>query len=206
MALTALPVELIDAVLSPLALNHDALAAAARTSRLLNTCATRLLYRHLSISAYAKNLALIPHLARHPHLAAHVRTFSVHLDDAEPAVVPTYSELQRALRLMTNLMSLALYVDASASWILSPPQREGGQKSDGIPISGPAFYPRLEHLTCNFPFDPHLESFLAQTPALISLTLSSVLSDADVEADDELAANDVAPVQGRSTRLRPSPR
>ena len=185
MALLALPVELIDACLSPLTLNHRALAAVARTSRLLNTCATRILYRHLSLSAYAKNLPLISLLSNHPHLAAHVRTFSVYLDDADPAVVPTYSDLQRALGLMTNLMSLALYVDASASWILSPPQGENSQKSDGIPSSGPAFYPRLEHLTCNFPFDAHLASFLAQTPSLISLTLSSILSDSELESDPQ---------------------
>ena len=122
MALSALPVELLDAVLAPLSDSHPALAAVARTSRLLNTCATRLLYRHLALSAYARNLSLISLLADHPHLAVLVRTFSVHLDDAEPAIVPTYAQLQRALGLMTNLMSLALYVDASASWILSPSQ------------------------------------------------------------------------------------
>ena len=185
MAFCALPVELVDAILAPLAHNHAALAAAARASSLFNACATRLLYRHLALSSYANNLSLIPHLATHPHLAVHVRTFSVHLDDAEPAVVPTYSDLQRALSLMTNLMSLALYVDASTSWILTPPKGENGQKTDHIPIPGPAAYPRLEHLTCNFPFDPHIAAFLGQTPALISLTLSSILPDADVEPDPQ---------------------
>ncbi|KAI0721837.1 hypothetical protein C8T65DRAFT_565410 [Cerioporus squamosus] len=182
MALAALPVELLDAVLAPLAAAPPALAAAARTCSALNPAATRLLYRHLSLSAYARNLSLIHLLAARPSLARLVRTFSIHLDDAEPAVLPTYSDLQRALHLMTNLSSLALYVDASTSWILSPPEGESGQKSGDATIPGPPFHPRLEHLTCNFPLDAHLASFLGQIPALISLTLSSFVSDADLES------------------------
>ena len=183
MALAALPVELLDAVLAPLNATPTALAAAARTCSALNPGATRLLYRHLSLSAYARNLSLIHLLAARPNLAALVRTFSIHLDDAEPAVLPTYTTLQRALHLMTNLSSLALYVDASTSWILSPPKGESGQKSGVATIPGPPFHPRLEHLTCNFPLDAHLASFLAQVPSLISLTLSSFVSDTDPESD-----------------------
>ncbi|RPD61884.1 hypothetical protein L226DRAFT_571287 [Lentinus tigrinus ALCF2SS1-7] len=183
MALAALPVELLDAVLAPLTAAPPALAAAARTCSALNPAAIRLLYRHLSLSAYARNLSLIHLLAASPNLARLVRTFSIHLDDAEPAVLPTYSDLQCALHLMTNLSSLALYVDASTSWILSPPEGESGQKSGDVTIHGPPFHPRLEHLTCNFPLDAHLASFLGQVPSLISLTLSSFVSDTDPESD-----------------------
>ncbi|TBU32082.1 hypothetical protein BD311DRAFT_655462 [Dichomitus squalens] len=183
MGLATLPVELLDAVLAPLTYNHTALSAVALSCAALNPSATRLLYRHLSLSAYGRNLSLVHLLAARPDLAKHVRTFSAHLDDAQPAILPTYSALQHALRLMTNLNSLALYVDASASWILSPPQAESGQKASGPPSPGPAFYPRLEHLTCNFPLDAHLSSFLAQAPSLISLTLSSVHSDDDAGSE-----------------------
>ncbi|EJF62939.1 hypothetical protein DICSQDRAFT_56914 [Dichomitus squalens LYAD-421 SS1] len=183
MGLATLPVELLDAVLAPLTYNHAALSAVALSCAALNPSATRLLYRHLSLSAYGRNLSLVHLLAARPDLAKHVRTFSAHLDDAQPAILPTYSALQHALRLMTNLNSLALYVDASASWILSPPQAESGQKASGPPSPGPAFYPRLEHLTCNFPLDAHLSSFLAQAPSLISLTLSSVHSDDDAGSE-----------------------
>ncbi|KAI0771906.1 hypothetical protein BD413DRAFT_492645 [Trametes elegans] len=192
MALAALPVELLDAVLAPLALHQPALAAAALSCSALNPSATRLLYRHLSLSAYARNLSAIHLLAARPDLAALVRTFSVHLDDAEPAVLPTYSDLHHALALMTNLTSLALYVDASASWILSQPQGPNSQKGD-ILHPGPAFYPRLEHLTCNFPLDAHLAAFLSQVPSLISLQLSSFLSDAPPDGQSEPEPVHVSP-------------
>ncbi|KAI0334719.1 hypothetical protein GY45DRAFT_1037347 [Cubamyces sp. BRFM 1775] len=184
MALAILPVELLDAVLAPLTPHPSALAAAALSCSALNPSATRLLYRHLSLSAYARNLSVVNLLAVRPDLAGLVRTFSVHLDDAEPAVLPTYSDLQRALALMTNLTSLALYVDASASWILSPPQGKKSQKGD-ILHPGPPFYPRLEHLTCNFPLDAHLATFLGQVPSLISLQLASLLSNADADVQSE---------------------
>ncbi|KAI0676906.1 hypothetical protein C8Q78DRAFT_962960 [Trametes maxima] len=184
MALTDLPQELLDAVLAPLAPNHAPLAAAALSCVALNHSATRLLYRHLSLSAYARNLSVVRLLATRPDLARLVRTFSVHLDDAEPAVLPTYSDLQHALALMTNLTSLALYVDASASWILSPPQGQKSEKGDILPPD-PAFYPRLEHLTCNFPLDAHLAAFLGQVPSLISLQLSSLLSESDADVQSE---------------------
>ncbi|KAI0356595.1 hypothetical protein OH77DRAFT_1401109 [Trametes cingulata] len=184
MALAALPVELLDAVLAPLQPNLPALAATALSCSALNPSATRLLYRHLSLSAYARNLDVVRLLARRPHHARLVRTFSVHLDDAGPAVLPTYSDLQRAIALMTNLTSLALYVDASASWILSPPLPDNGHKGDCLSPE-PAFYPRLEHLTCNFPLDAHLAAFLGHVPSLISLQLSSLLSDADPQSEPE---------------------
>ncbi|KAH9894307.1 hypothetical protein C8Q73DRAFT_745838 [Cubamyces lactineus] len=184
MALAALPTELLDAVLAPLTPHPSALAAAALSCSALNPSATRLLYRHLSLSAYARNLSVVNLLAVRPDLAGLVRTFSVHLDDAEPAVLSTYSDLQRALALMTNLTSLALYVDASASWILSPPQSKKSQKGD-ILHSGLPFYPRLEHLTCNFPLDAHLAAFLGQVPSLISLQLASLLSNADADVESE---------------------
>ncbi len=182
-ALAVLPVELLDAVLAPLIPAPAALAAAARSCSALNPSATRLLYRHLSLSDYARNLSLVPLLAARCDLALHVRSLSVHLADVDTATQPTYEALQRALRLMTNINSLALYVDASSSWILSPPQGETGQKTGEVPVSGSAFYPRLEHLTCNFPLDAHLASFLGQVSSLISLTLSSFSSNPDPESE-----------------------
>ncbi|KAI0829492.1 hypothetical protein BC628DRAFT_1315399 [Trametes gibbosa] len=186
MHLAALPVELLDAILAPLAPSPASLAAAALSSAALNPSATRLLYRHLSLSDYAGNLSVIRLLASRPDLASLVRTFSVHLSDADPATLPTYAHLQRALVRMTNLTSLALYVDASTSWILSPPHAQNGQMCE-ILRPDPPFYPRLEHLTCNFPLDPHLAAFLGQLPSLISLQLASLLSDAEIESEPEPA-------------------
>lgn len=186
MELAALPVELLDAILAPLAPNASSLAAAALSCAALNPSATRLLYRHLALSEYAHNTSVIRLLATRRDLAGLVRTFSVHLGDADPAARPMYSDLQRALARMTNLTSLALYVDASASWILSPPQAQKSEKSN-ILHPEPPFYPRLEHLTCNFPLDAHLAAFLGQVPSLISLQLSSFLSDADVHSEPEPA-------------------
>ncbi|KAH9943100.1 uncharacterized protein BXZ73DRAFT_97155 [Epithele typhae] len=161
MALQLLPVELLDA------------------------SATRLLYRHLTLSDHAHNLSLLSLLASHPHLAAHVRTFTVHLDDVDSKLLPEYAHLQSALRIMTNISGLSLYVDCSASWVLSPPVTESSHKTDHVPISAPAVYSRLEHLTCNFPPDAHLTSFLGHTPSLISLALSSVILGVDVDSDLE---------------------
>ncbi|EIW62112.1 uncharacterized protein TRAVEDRAFT_163902 [Trametes versicolor FP-101664 SS1] len=186
MELAALPVELLDAILAPLAPNASSLAAAALSCAAINPSATRLLYRHLALSEYAHNTSVIRLLATRRDLAGLVRTFSVHLGDADPAARPMYSDLQRALARMTNLTSLALYVDASASWILSPPQAQKSEKSN-ILHPEPPFYPRLEHLTCNFPLDAHLAAFLGQVPSLISLQLSSFLSDADVHSEPEPA-------------------
>ncbi|KAI0637853.1 hypothetical protein C8Q77DRAFT_1048030 [Trametes polyzona] len=186
MELAALPVELLDAILAPLAPNSSTLAAVALSCSALNPSATRLLYRHLVLSEYAHNLSVIHLLAVRPDLAKLVRTFSVSLNDAEPAVLPTYSDLQRALARMTNLTSLALYVDASASWILSPPLVQKSQKGSILHPDAP-FYPRLEHLTCNFPLDAHLAAFLGHVPSLISLQLSSLFSDADVQSEPEPA-------------------
>ncbi|OJT09363.1 hypothetical protein TRAPUB_14145 [Trametes pubescens] len=186
MELAALPVELLDAILAPLAPNSSSLAAAALSCAALNPSATRLLYRHLALSEYAHNTSVIRLLATRRDLAGLVRTFSVHLGDADPAVRPMYSDLQRALARMTNLTSLALYVDASASWILSPPQAQKSEKSNNLHPEAPS-YPRLEHLTCNFPLDAHLAAFLGQVPSLISLQLSSFLSDSDVHSEPEPA-------------------
>ncbi|RPD69759.1 hypothetical protein L226DRAFT_575407 [Lentinus tigrinus ALCF2SS1-7] len=84
--------------------------------------ASLLLYRHLPLCLPPQPL---PHPSprRHPDLARLVRTCSIYLDDTEPAVLSTYANLQRALHLMTNRASLALY---------------SGQKSRDVTLNPPA--------------------------------------------------------------------
>ncbi|OBZ77973.1 hypothetical protein A0H81_01795 [Grifola frondosa] len=69
MTLTALPTELLDAILDPLAPHFPTLASTVRTCTAITPSATRLLCRHLSASASARNLSVVNTLAIRPDLA-----------------------------------------------------------------------------------------------------------------------------------------
>jgi len=156
MSLTALPVELLDAICEPLECNLSALASFALTCAAAYPSATRVLYRTVSVSAFAGNLPVVRTLATRPDLARLVHAFSITLSDADAVLRAFYVQLQTALRRMSQLESLELLVDSNASWVLS----------------GLANPHRIGHFVCSFPLDTHVAAFLARTPALRSLQIS----------------------------------
>ncbi|PCH41396.1 hypothetical protein WOLCODRAFT_131888 [Wolfiporia cocos MD-104 SS10] len=156
MSLSSLPAELIDAICEPLVGEAATLASLARSCIAVHPSATRMLYRVLSVSAFARNLPVVCTLAARPDLAQHVREFSITLDESGTVLRAFYAQLQNALRLMPQLASLELLVDSGASWVLPT-------------FSDSAVLPRLEHLSCSFPLDTHVSDFLARAPALHSL-------------------------------------
>ncbi|OSX59230.1 hypothetical protein POSPLADRAFT_1172465 [Postia placenta MAD-698-R-SB12] len=156
MSLTALPTELLDAICEPLASNASTLASLARACAATHGSAMRMLYRSVSVSTYAGNLPVVHTLAIRPELARHVRSFAIALDDSDAVLRPYYALLQAALQQMSQLESLELYVDSSASWVL-------------LDLNDPS---RLEHFACAFPLDPNVTAFLSRTPALRSLQIA----------------------------------
>jgi len=151
MYLPQLPVELLDSIcqrVQPLDL-----VALARTDSTIHPVAQRLLYRHLSLSSTSCNLRAVVALSRKPELAQHVRTFSLRLDSST-VFSSFYRLLSLTLSSMTELISLDLFVDSTASWILSEIQ---------------CTYPRLVHFASSFTFDNHVAGFLSKTDALFEL-------------------------------------
>ncbi|KAG5646418.1 hypothetical protein DXG03_003468 [Asterophora parasitica] len=153
MFLLQLPVELLDAICEPV--RPVDLVSFARTSSSIYPSAQRLLYRHLSLSSHAQNLRAVFAIARKPELARHVRTFSLRLDTS-PVFGAFYRLLGVALSSMTELTSLDLFVDPTASWILSQTRHA---------------YPRLLHFASSLPLDDHVAGFLRRTDALLELEI-----------------------------------
>jgi len=159
MASFVFPPELLDSICSHLP-TPDLLAVAA-TNVVLNAVAQRTLYRHISITPAANNLAVLETLAALPHTATHVRTFSLALHHEQP---PTfYTLLAKALGHMTELTSLTLFLDPEASWVLDSEAR----------------YLNLASFASSFPLDSNLAHFLSRTPAIVDLQLGSALSSND---------------------------
>lgn len=156
MSLSNLPVELLDAILEPLA--ASTLATLSRTSHRLSPSASRLLYRHLALSSVARNLSAVATLASRPHLSALVRTFSITVQDGTRDLHPKYYVLlSQALHLLKDVTSLDVHIDADLSWVLP--------KSSA--------YPHLQHFGCSFGLDIGVATFLASTPDLRSLQLAA---------------------------------
>lgn len=156
MSLALLPAELLDTIFAPLA--PATLAALACTSTSLYPSATRLLYRHLTLSSYARNLSALNTLATRSHLCLLVRSFSISLDEhLEESSSAFPALLGAAVRGMTNLSSLELQADPGHSGLLAP--------------AATSEYPNLEHFACSFPLDVHVARFLERSPALLSLQL-----------------------------------
>lgn len=167
MSLALLPTELLDAIFE--SLPQDTLAALSLASSFLNSSATRQLYRHLSLSSFAKNLEAVSTLASYPDLASLVRSFLITLDDSDNVSKDYYLTLGKALQNMSDLTSLHLQLDPDATWILQNP----------IPNASPIIYSRLEDFATSFVFDTHLVSFLDRAPSLLSLQLSSSFLPSD---------------------------
>ncbi|KAG8218410.1 hypothetical protein J3R82DRAFT_4035 [Butyriboletus roseoflavus] len=159
MSLHALPVELLLSISEHIP--SGALPALALTCSRLCPVAQRVLYRHLSASAWSRNLDVVALLARKPHIARHVRSFYIAIDSLAPVFRPFYSILAKALHNMSELQSLHLLVDSSVSWVLRH-------------ASAPHAYPSLVHFTCTFPFDDNVVCFLQKTPSLLELEVDSI--------------------------------
>lgn len=159
MFLQSLPVELLHVVAQDL--DDCALAALAQTCSSLSTVAQCHLYRHLSVSAWSRNLDVVVLLATKPTIACHVRSFYIALESQCPVFASYYHLLAKAIYNMTGLISLDLIVDSSISWIL----RDA--------CSRPS-YPYLTHLTCSFPFDGDVVRFLRRSPSLLELEVHSI--------------------------------
>ncbi|KAI0269252.1 hypothetical protein BC834DRAFT_820453 [Gloeopeniophorella convolvens] len=158
MALPRLPIELLDAIANDL--SAPDLAALSRTSSLFYPIAQRILYRNLDLSPARRNTSVVLTLARKPAVARFVRSLSLTLDPLAPALRPFYLALSDALAAMSELTSLHLAVDPTASWILTPRTRA-------------ITYPRLHSFTSSFPFDAHVTGLLERTPALERLELDT---------------------------------
>ncbi|KAJ3920218.1 hypothetical protein F5877DRAFT_38673 [Lentinula edodes] len=154
MSFTMLPLELIDAVCANLAPTD--LARLSYICSSAHQAAQRQLYRHVSISSSRRNLGVVLTIARKPQIAHYVRSFSMELDSYFTLLRPFYQQVSRALASMTELTSLRLFVDPTASWVLQD-----------ISLS------RLVHFACPFNLDPHVSNFLKNTPALLELEVDS---------------------------------
>lgn len=161
MALTSLPFELLDAISNALDTRRD-LVAFASTNSTLYAVAQRGLYRHLSVTASSKTLAVTQVLADNPHLARHVRSFALAIPQTQQVPAEYYQSLSKALAAMHDLESLKLTIGPSFSWVLP-----GG--TDHL-------FPRLQNFTCLFLLDPHVTQFLGKTSGLLHLELGHDLS------------------------------
>lgn len=150
-----LPLELLDAVCQ--SLPQADLARLSYTSSSVYLAVQRQLYRHVEISSARQNLGVVITMARKAEIAHHVRSFSIDLDSHSTVFRPFYQLLARALAGMTEITSLRLFVDASASWIL-----------DELSCS------RLLHFACPFSLDSHVSNFLEGTPVLLELEVDSM--------------------------------
>ncbi|KAH7916742.1 hypothetical protein BJ138DRAFT_1139055 [Hygrophoropsis aurantiaca] len=159
MSFKQLPVELLDNVSQNL--DSDALAALARTCSSLCPVAQRILYRHVSASAWSRNLAIVVTLSKRPDIARFVRSFYIAIDSLSPVFPAFYRLLANAIVNMSELNSLNLVVDSSASWILKKAYNR-------------VTYPHLVQFNCSFPFDSNVCRFLEKTPSLLELEVDSI--------------------------------
>src|ERR1700761_8486071 len=155
MSFTMLPQELLDAVCENL--SPPDLARLSHTASFLHLPAQRQLYRHVAISPSRRNLSVVLTMARKPHIAHLVRSFAIDLDSYSTLLSPFYQQLARALSSMTQLTSLHLFVDPSASWILWN-----------------LSFSKLIHCACPYTLDSHVSAFLGRTPALLELEVDSI--------------------------------
>ncbi|KAF8845708.1 hypothetical protein BDN67DRAFT_961321 [Paxillus ammoniavirescens] len=159
MSLQALPVELLLSVSQQL--ESNSLAALARTCSSLCPVARRVLYRHVSVSVWSRNLSVVILLAKNPDIALYVRSFHIAIDSLSPIFRTFYCMLAKAILNMTELHSLNLLIDSTVSWVL----KEACDRTS---------YPHLLHFTCTFPFDVNVVNFLGKATSLIELEVDSI--------------------------------
>lgn len=151
MSLPTLPVELIDNIIQNVFPTD--LVAISRTCSALCPVALRFLYRHISVSHWSCNINVVATLAERPDLAHCVRSFSI-----TTSAFSHYHLLANALSSMTEIVSLNLLIDSSASWVLK----------------NNVTYHQLQQFTCTFPLDSIVAEFLGNTPALLQLQIDSI--------------------------------
>jgi len=157
MSFQILPIELVDHVAHYLQTTD--LVTLSRTSSYLYPIAQRWLYRQITINYSSKNLLVVFTLAQKPHLAQHVRTFTIRLGSFS-VLNSFYRLLRTALSNMSQLISLDIFLDHVASWIMHTPDD--------------STYHRLEHFASSFHLDHHLVHFLHKTNALKELEVDSL--------------------------------
>jgi len=159
MSFPSLPFELVDHIIQYVATTD--LVALSRTSSSLCPAAQRLLYRHIVVSPSSRNINVVATLAKRSDLAHFVRSFSITTVAFPPLFPAFYSLLASALSSMTEVISLNLLVDSSASWLL-------GKTGQNVT------YHRLQQFNCAFPLDSNVTEFLGKTPALLQLEVDSM--------------------------------
>lgn len=162
MSLVDLPAELLEVVFEPLA--PSTLASLARTNGDLYASASRLLYRRVCVSTYARNLSAVNTLATRAHLSSLVRFFSISLVEGQDEVDETYfAMLYQAIQGMRHVTDLEVHIDSSLSWVLFDHARS-------LDLT---HYPNLESFSCSFPLDTNVTRFLEGTPSLQSLQVAA---------------------------------
>jgi hypothetical protein len=159
MSLPTLPVELADNIFQNVAAPD--LVALSRTCSSICPVAQRLLYRHITISAWSHNINVVATVAKRPDLACFVRSFTITTAAISPLFPAFYRLLATALSGMTEVTSLNILVDSGASWVLEKASQN-------------VTYHRLQQLTCAFPFDSNVAQFLDRAPALLELEVDSM--------------------------------
>jgi hypothetical protein len=154
MSLPSLPVELLDNILQYTA--SAELVALSQTCSHISPVALRLLYRHIVISPWSRNINAVTTLAKRSDLAHFVRSFSITTAAFPPLFPAFYRLLASVLSSITEVTSLHLLIDSSASWVMEK-------------IGDNVTYSRLQQFNCSFPLDSIVTEFLARTPALLQL-------------------------------------
>ncbi|KAF9534405.1 hypothetical protein CPB83DRAFT_756487 [Crepidotus variabilis] len=151
-----LPTELIDNICVYLSPND--LASSARVSSTFRHVAQRVLYRHVALDSFSRNLSCVLTLAHSPQLARNVRSFAIRLNQFSGHLNAFYRSLAVALSNMSELSSLEVFTDQAASWVM---------RNDQI-------YPRLRRLACSFHLDPNVVHFLNKTHNVVELEVESI--------------------------------
>ena len=151
-----LPSELLDHLFFFVPPAH--LTAVSRTSSAYCSAAQRVLYRHLALSSSTRTLSCVLTLASNHCVASYVRSFTISFDRAPSTGSHFYQTLSCSLANMSQLTSLDIFVDQSASWILS----------------NDTTYPNLQRFACLFNLDCHLVAFFNKSSSITELKIGSV--------------------------------
>jgi hypothetical protein len=149
----SLPTEILDHLFVFVPRAH--LTAVLRTSSAYCRAAQRVLYRHLSLNSSARTGSCIFTLASNHHVASYVRSFTISFD---PFASHLYQTLSDALVNTSELTTLDIFIDQSASWVLS----------------NDTTYPHLQRFACSFNLDSHLVAFINKSTSITELMINSV--------------------------------
>lgn len=161
MDVATLPIEVVDEVCDFLAVSD--LLSLCITNTTFCASAQRLIFRNISLNSSRTAIGCLRSLSSSVRLAAHVRSFSLRLDDSTGLLRGFLQTHRIALSMMSNLESLDINLPTSASWVLL--------------ASKSAIYPRLTRLSCNFTLDASVSEFLGRAHALTQLQLGVCASN-----------------------------